>query len=318
LTTLSSVDDATLLNVLSGSLLKGEGTLRPQLLEKRGWQEFGDLPCVEDADPISWNLPIDDASERHPSSLAELIAIDVVPSLVLAHRPSGIALKVRAQAPAEIIEEFAALVLAEETPALMAYVEMLQLEGATIEALYLGLLSATARRLGEYWETDTASFASVTIGLWRLQEVLRNLSSKFQVEGPKPAHGHRALLLSTVGEQHNFGLAMLGEFLFRDGWSVAGGPGLSSSDIEGLLRREFFSLVGLSLSCESRIDQLTSLIRLIRRTSRNRGIFIMVGGALFIERPELVTIVGADSTAPDARLGAIQAERLINNLGRAF
>ena len=121
-----------------------------------------------------------------------------------------------------------------------------------------------------------------------------------------------------MGEQHNFGLAMLGEFLFRDGWSVAGGPGLSSSDIEGLLRSEFFAVVGLSLSCESRLDQLTSLIRLIRRTSRNPGIFIMVGGALFIERPELVTMVGADSTAPDARLGAIQAERLINNLGRAF
>ena len=89
--------------------------------------------------------------------------------------------------------------LAEETPALMSYVEKLQFEGATIEALYLGLLSATARRLGEYWEMDTASFASVTIGLWRLQEVLRNLSSKFQVEGPKPAHGHRALLFIDRG-----------------------------------------------------------------------------------------------------------------------
>lgn len=292
--------------------------MRPQMLEKRNWQDYGDLSCTEDADSVSWNLPLDDASERRPAGLAEIIATDVVPSLVLAHRPSVIAFRAPAQAPAEIIEEFVELVLADETPALMSYVEKLQFQGATIETLYLGLLSATARRLGEYWESDRVSFATVTIGLWRLQEVLRNLSSKFQIEGPKAAHGHRALLLSTAGEQHNFGLAMLGEFLFRDGWSVAGGPGLNESDIEALLKSEFFSVVGLSLSCESRLNQLTALIRLIRRTSRNRGIFILVGGALFIQRPELVAVVGADATAPDARLGALQAERVINKLGMAF
>ena len=115
---------------------------------------------------------------------------------------------------------------------------------------------------GEFWEEDSVDFASVTIGLWRLQEVLRNLSAAFQIEGPKPAHGHRALLLSTAGEQHNFGLAMLGEFLFRDGWSIAGGPGLKQAEISGLLRAEFFSIVGLSLSCESRLEALTATIRL--------------------------------------------------------
>jgi methanogenic corrinoid protein MtbC1 len=197
----------------------------------------------------------------------------------------------------------------------MSYVENLRFRGAAIETLYLGLLSATARRLGEFWEEDQVDFASVTIGLWRLQEVLRNLSTAFQVEGPKPAHGHRALLLSTAGEQHNFGLAMLGEFLFRDGWSVAGGPGLKSAEISDLLQAEFFSIVGLSLSCESRIEALTSMIRLIRRSSINRNIVVMVGGAAFIQRPELVVAVGADATAPDARLGALHAERLINSLG---
>jgi methanogenic corrinoid protein MtbC1 len=299
-----------------GSLLNGEGTLRPQLLEKRGWQEFGDLPCTEDADPSSWNMLLDDAPQRQSSSLAELVVSDVVPNLVLAHRPTTANDIAHAPAATKIVEEFAKLVLSEEAPVLMAYVEKLELEGARIETLYLGLLSATARRLGEYWEADTASFASVTIGLWRLQEVLRHLSSKFQAEGPKAAHGHRALLLSTTGEQHNFGLAMLGEFLFRDGWSVAGGPGLNANDLQNLLKTEFFAIAGISLSCESRLDQLISLIRLIRRTSRNRGIFVLVGGALFIRRPELVAIVGADATAPDARLGAIQAERLINTLGR--
>jgi methanogenic corrinoid protein MtbC1 len=259
-------------------------------------------------------MPLSDNSEPRNSSLAGFIAIDIVPGLVLAHRPPPRVSKPNDEA-AEIVDEFASLVLAEETPALMSYVENLRFRGAAIETLYLGLLSATARRLGEFWEEDTVDFASVTIGLWRLQEVLRNLSAAFQVEGPKPAHGHRALLLSTAGEQHNFGLAMLGEFLFRDGWSIAGGPGLKPAEISGLLQAEFFSIVGLSLSCESRIEALTSTIRLIRRSSINRNIVVMVGGAAFIQRPELVAAVGADATAPDARQGALEAERLVNSLG---
>jgi methanogenic corrinoid protein MtbC1 len=281
------------------------------------WQEFGDIACAGDVDTVSWPPPPDAVIDRFPATLASLIAIDVVPGLVLAHRRSEVALALDERSADEIVEEFAGLVLGEELPALMSYVEKLHLEGATIETLYLGLLSATARRLGEYWEADTVDFTSVTIGLWRLQEVLRSLSAEFQIEGPKPAHGHRALLLSTEGEQHNFGLSMLGEFLFRDGWSIAGGPGLRSAEIGSLLQNEFFSIVGLSLSCESRLDALTSIIRLVRRTSRNRGIVVMVGGSLFIRRPELVAKVGADATAPDARQGAIQAERFIKNLGRS-
>ncbi len=288
--------------------------MRTQLLEKRGWQDFGDLSCDGETAPVSWALPLADASELEPSSLAGFIAIDVVPGLVLAHRQSPRDANADGDA-AKIVEEFASLVLAQEAPALMSYVESLRLRGATIENLYLGLLSATARRLGEFWEEDSVDFASVTIGLWRLQEVLRNLSAAFQSEGPKPAHGHRALLLSTAGEQHTFGLAMLGEFLFRDGWSIAGGPGLKPAEIGGILQAEFFSIVGLSLSCESRLEALTSTIRLVRRLSINRNIVVLVGGAAFIRHPELVDAVGADATAPDAGQGALYAERCINKLG---
>jgi methanogenic corrinoid protein MtbC1 len=273
------------------------------------------MSCADDIDQAAWPTLFEDQPVVASENLAGFVAMDVVPGLVRAHRPQRSDLKADNAAAAKIVEEFAALVLAEEAPVLMRYVENLHMRGATIETLYLGLLSATARRLGEYWEDDTTDFVSVTIGLWRLQEVLRNLSTAFQIEGPKPAHGHRALLLSTEGEQHNFGLAMLGEFLFRDGWSIAGGPGLKPAEISNLLRSEFFSIVGISLSCESRIEALASTIRLIRASSKNRKIVVMVGGALFIKRPELVGVVGADATAPDARQGVLEAERLINRVG---
>lgn len=286
-----------------------------QLLKRQNWEDFGNLPCAGQMDSASWSIPLGGDTELDPSSLARFIEIDVVPGLVLAHPMLPAELPRDYSPTAETIEEFTALVLAEEAPVLNAYIDRLHHEGASFEALYLGLLSATARRLGEFWEADIVDFTSVTIGLWRLQELLRKFSPIFQSESAKPANGQRALLLSTPGEQHNFGLAMLGEFLFRDGWSIAGGPGLKTAEMTRLLQTQYFSIAGITLSSESGLDALTSLIRLIRKHSRNRGIVIMVGGPIFTQRPELVAMVGADSTASDAKQGAFQAQLLVNNLG---
>ncbi len=251
-----------------------------------------------------------------PSGLIRLIETDIVPSLVGAHRGVEIDRLVTQELSATTVDEFARLVLAEELPMLKSYLEGLRLDGSTVEALYLGLLSATARRLGDFWDDDITDFTSVTLGLWRLQELLRDFSPLFQNEGPRPSNGNRALLISTKGEQHNFGLAMLGEFLFRDGWSIAGGPGLTTEEVLDLVRTQFFAVAGLTLSGERGIEAAAEMIQLIRKESRNRGIVIMVGGALFNERPELVARVGADSTATDARQGALQAGMLVNSIGR--
>ncbi len=292
--------------------------MRPQLLEKHVWGEFKELPFAGKSIPVSWPIPSSESVDEGAASLARFIERDVVPGLIIAHRTPQAKAQDLDSLAVDTIEEFTELVLAEEPPVLCAFIEDLHLNGATFEALYLGLLAGTAKRLGEYWETDRVDFTSVTIGLWRLQQVLRSFSPVFQIEGAKPANGHRALLLSTPGEQHNFGLAMLGEFLFRDGWSVAGGPGLKTSEVSDLVHSQSFSIVGLSLSSEDRMDSLISIIRLIRRASRNLNIAVMVGGPLFVRRPELVATVGADATAPDARQGAARAELLVANLSRPF
>ena len=289
--------------------------MRPQMLETRQWQDYAESPCADEMLSGEWSLPRS-FPKLDPSGLIRLIETDIVPSLVGAHRDAQVARPTAQELSNEIIDEFTALVLAEEMPVLRSYLEGMRLDGATIEALYLGLMSATARRLGDFWEDDIVDFTAVTLALWRLQELLRSFSPLFQNEAPKPSNGHRALLLSTPGEQHNFGLAMLGEFLFRDGWTIAGGPGLTNEVIRNLVRTQFFSFAGLTLSGERGLEALTNTIKLIRKESCNRGIVIMVGGALFNEQPQLVARVGADSTAPDAKQGALQADVLVNSIGR--
>jgi hypothetical protein len=58
------------------------------------------------------------------------------------------------------------------------------------------------------------------------------------------------------------------------------------------------------------------LIRDVRRASRNSGLGILVGGPMFIERPDLVGLVGADATAADGRQATLQAETMLALLGR--
>jgi hypothetical protein len=53
----------------------------------------------------------------------------------------------------------------------------------------------------------------------------------------------------------------------------------------------------MSASREGQVDKIASNIQSVRRASRNKDLFVLVGGRLFVERPELVSAVGADATA---------------------
>ena len=119
------------------------------------------------------------------------------------------------------------------------------------------------------------------------------------------------LLVPVPGDQHTFGSVIVAEFMRRAGWDVWDDPGASRDDIIALVQNESFSVVGLSVSCDARLEGLSSLIRAIRRSSRNKSIGIMVGGRPFVERPEQVTLVGADVTASDGKEAVSQAQHLL-------
>ena len=53
------------------------------------------------------------------------------------------------------------------------------------------LLAPAARLLGEYWEDDRCDFVDVTMGLWRLQEVVHEIAARAPAD--RAAGGRRAL-----------------------------------------------------------------------------------------------------------------------------
>lgn len=285
--------------------------------------------------PLSTGVPdceapagVDAAAElavEQPSLQERLVRIvrtieaDIIPRLVRAHRPAAPELAPpaarRAISSAEV-SSFVRQVLAEDDAAWQHAIEALRADGVTIDTLYQDLLTPAARELGRLWEEDDVLFSEVTVGVGRLQRVMRHLSPAFGREVEHPADGRRALLVPAPGEQHTFGLAMVAEYFRRAGWDVVCELDGHAVDPVGMVRGEWFDVIGISVGAEPRLDWLESGIAAVRHASRNRAIGVMVGGPIFVADPARAGTVGADATAPDGRQAPTTAERLLDERAR--
>ena len=248
-------------------------------------------------------------------NLMKTIEGEIIPRLVLAHRGQSArpapADDARGAISARQVAEFTALLLDNDMDAPRRYLAEVQEGGAALDGIYINLFTPAARRLGEMWTADLCDFTAVTLGLWRLQRLLYENAPSFHVDADPPAEGRRILLAPMPGEQHTFGMFMVAEFFRHAGWDVVDGPAVSAADITASVARNWFEVVGLSLSCDRGLDGMAALIREIRRSSRNRAIGIIVGGSVFIEHPDAVVRVDADVSAGDARQALDAAQDLL-------
>jgi methanogenic corrinoid protein MtbC1 len=259
-----------------------------------------------------------DFSQR--ARLTRTVETQVIPRLLMAHRgvqsPSsgGMIGTDFSAIESSVITQFTELVRNSSEAQAFAFAEQLRKGGVSVEEVYLDLLAPTARELGDMWLNDRCSFAEVTMGLWRLQQLLRRLSPAFYSEVEQTLCGQSALLVPVPGEQHTFGLSMVAEFFRRAGWDTINCPVSTQDELLAMVNNQWFAIAGLSVAGESQLDGLTKAIHGIRRNSRNRHIGIMVGGPIFEEHPDLVHRVGADATAADAAGAPRRAGDLVKML----
>jgi methanogenic corrinoid protein MtbC1 len=254
-------------------------------------------------------------SRRRKATLESTIETEIIPRLLLTHRvgadldtahgPTGL------HPSAEDVAEFVRLLLDHDTRVAFAFVDAMRAQGSGVETLFLELLAPAARLLGELWKADVCDFTDVTIGLSRLQQLLHELSPAFEDEAARLFSGRQLLLATAPGEQHTLGLMMVEEFFNRSGWDCTSEFGASVEELVKLVRRHHFDVVGLSASCDTLLGGLASAIEAIRKSSRERGVIIMVGGQIFLDRPELAARLGADATAQDGREAVMQLHTLL-------
>lgn len=249
------------------------------------------------------------AARDRLSALVHTLEKDVIPRLVQWHRSAP---STPGAAPStDELDRFLELVVDGSEPQIAESLDGLRRRGVSVESVYLDLLAPTARRLGEMWSEDLCDFSTVTVGLGRLQRLLRELSPAFCSEVEWPPNGRRVLLTQPDDEQHSLGLCMVAEFFRRAGWSVDGGLAGSGFDAEDAVRREWYDVVGFSVGSDKRTDWVGARIAALRRASRNSAVVVMVGGPLFAVHPEWGARVGADATVTDGGSAPELADSLL-------
>ena len=279
-----------------------------------GSSRAGAPPECDDSDLLGFR-PSEAANDTRMSQLARTIEDEIIPRLMLAHRaglepvfrPAGAAHPITE----EDVKQFAKLVLSHEEDVAFASIETLRSRDVSVERIYLELLAPTARYLGELWNEDLCNFTDVTVGLGRLQRVLRELSPALGRSVEHPSQGRRVLLLPSPGEQHTFGLVMVAEFFRRAGWDVTGGAWAAGADAAELVAGEWFDVIGFSLGAEVHLNALAECIAAVRHATCNQDLAILVGGPLFGLHPEFVGQVGANGMTIDGHEAPALAERLI-------
>ena len=282
-----------------------------------GYQQTNDGSAYTEGSQAIARIATDanrDAVELRLALLSQAIEHEIIPRLMLAHRAPDECLSAipAADSPvtADDVRAFAKLVLAPDENVAQACIEAMRVRGISVETIYLDLLAPVARYLGEQWELDLCDFTEVTVGLGRLQQVLRELSPAFGQSNHQPS-GRSVLLLPGPGEQHTFGLVMVAEFFRRAGWDVGGGPWEAGADPVLMVQREWFDVVGFSLGNETQVDELAACIKSVRAAALNKSICVIVGGPIFIERPEFVAYVNADAAATDGGKAPELAAKLV-------
>ncbi len=276
--------------------------------------DAGGWPHNQPGTPWSLNDGSRTSAMAQVAQLVRALEFEVIPRLARSHRAAARPVSPSQPLPPPSqsdIDAFTACLIDDSEARIALAVDGMRLRGATVESIYLDLFAGAARHLGAMWEQDRCDFCTVTVGLGRLQRLLRELSPAFGAEIEHPVNGRRAMLTQPPDEQHSFGLSIVAEFFRRAGWEIHGGPGGAARDPARRVRAEWFDLVGFSIGSEVRLPWLQAAITDVRCASRNSAILVMVGGPLFLQHPEWVARVGADGTASDARQAPALAEAMI-------
>jgi methanogenic corrinoid protein MtbC1 len=254
-----------------------------------------DLPMAERDVTLPWG-----------ALLGATIASEVLPRLLSAHRQpwdaqAGAAFAEDGGLGCAAVEAFLALIVADDMEQARTVADRVVVQYGSREALLDDLLTPVARRLGEMWEQDLCDFMTVTLGVYRLDQIMKETATAAFMGSLGCFHEYRILLLPVPGEQHSFGLGMVADVFREAGWCVRSGPAAGRSQLLGLVREEWFDVVGLSVASDRNLRGLPGCIRALRQASCNPDMRVMLGGRAVMDDPERTRFLGADATAMNAQ-----------------
>lgn len=165
-------------------------------------------------------------------------------------------------------------------------------------------IPAAARKLGEDWLADRASFAQVTIGVARLQDMLHTIQQDWWADNADPVSQSAVLVIVPPGEQHSLGAMVVASVLRRRGISVCLriAPGLS--DLALLLADRRFDAAFISVGGADKVEMCAKLVKTLSQISSGK-LHIAIGGCVAEHSAAMLAATGAHIVSND--VGAVIA-----------
>lgn len=164
--------------------------------------------------------------------------------------------------------------------------------GVSLDDLIDRYIPAVARKLGDEWCEDSVTFASTTVGVARMQWLIRSLERN-------PPYTKMGLNVSDVlvlvpsGEQHTLGAVLLCSQLRRRGFHVDLMFDATAGSLELSKHKANTKAALISASAVSQMNELRALVTSSRRVMA-KGASVVIGGTITSTNPDFKELSGAD------------------------
>jgi hypothetical protein len=193
------------------------------------------------------------------------------------------------------------LIAASQSGTKSAFAELLtevrraRISLAALADVYIPL---AARRMGEAWHDDQMSWMDVSIGVGRLQSLLREIGTAWVADQAGDTGHGTVMFIVPDREQHTLGPMVATGQMRRYGVSVCLRIAPSFNELRSLMAARHFDGVMISVSTRDKLESVAKTVQFLR-TVVSHPLPIIVGGAVMVKADDIVTSTRADFSSND-------------------
>ena len=155
-----------------------------------------------------------------------------------------------------------------------------------------------ARRMGQAWLDDEMSWLDVTIGVGRIQSLLREIGTAWVADQAGDTGHGTVLLIVPDREQHTLGPMVVMGQLRRFGVSSCLRMAPSFNELRNLVATRQFDGILISVATQEKLDSVARTVQFLK-TLMSRPCPIIVGGAVMSKVEDPASCTGADFSSND-------------------
>ena len=162
------------------------------------------------------------------------------------------------------LDLFCNLILSRDEEKQIQLINNLCNQSKSTNLLIEELIPKTADKLGNMWKHDQVSFIDVSFGVDRLQKLLRIYEKKYLGPLYLDFKGPPILLILPRTETHSLGIITASMIMKKNGVNPFLALGYSESKLIDLINSIDFKLFGISMSCNTSLDDCIKLGKFLK------------------------------------------------------